>query len=48
MEKQKLRYNYVLTERQLRRAVADVKKEHGATGGRRTHAGALHPETTIE
>ncbi|WP_374326786.1 30S ribosomal protein S4 [Azonexus sp.] len=32
MEKQKLRYNYGLTERQLRRAVADAKKHRGATG----------------
>ncbi|NHC05866.1 SSU ribosomal protein S4P [Azonexus fungiphilus] len=34
MEKQKLRYNYGLTERQLRRAVADAKKHRGATGGK--------------
>ncbi len=32
MEKQKLRYNYGLTERQLRRVVADAKKDRGATG----------------
>lgn len=32
MEKQKLRYNYGLTERQLRRSVADAKKQRGATG----------------
>ncbi len=32
MEKQKLRYNYGLTERQLRRTVADAKKHRGATG----------------
>lgn len=34
MEKQKLRYNYGLTERQLRRAVADAKKHRGATGNK--------------
>ena len=34
MEKQKLRYNYGLTERQLRRAVADAKKDRGATGNK--------------
>lgn len=32
MEKQKLRYNYGLTERQLRRVVVDAKKDRGATG----------------
>lgn len=32
MEKQKLRYNYGLTETQLRRVVADAKKHRGATG----------------
>lgn len=32
MEKQKLRYNYGLTERQLRRVVSDAKKDRGATG----------------
>lgn len=32
MEKQKLCYNYGLTERQLRRTVADAKKHRGATG----------------
>jgi small subunit ribosomal protein S4 len=32
MEKQKLRYNYGLTETQLRRVVADAKKQRGATG----------------
>lgn len=32
MEKQKLRFNYGLTERQLRRAVVDAKKDRGATG----------------
>jgi len=32
MEKQKLRYNYGLSERQLRRYVADAKKQRGATG----------------
>lgn len=32
MEKQKLRFNYGLTERQLRRVVADAKKDRGATG----------------
>lgn len=32
MEKQKLRYNYGLTERQLRRTVADAKKHRGTTG----------------
>ncbi|MFV0372085.1 MAG: 30S ribosomal protein S4 [Azonexus sp.] len=32
MEKQKLRYNYGLTERQLRRAVTDAKRHRGATG----------------
>lgn len=32
MEKQKLRYNYGLTERQLRRVVTDAKKDRGATG----------------
>lgn len=32
MEKQKLRYNYGVTERQLRRVVFDAKKQKGATG----------------
>ena len=32
MEKQKLRFNYGLTETQLRRVVADAKKDRGATG----------------
>lgn len=32
LEKQKLRYNYGLTEKQLRRIVADAKKARGATG----------------
>ena len=32
MEKQKLRFNYGLTERQLRRTVVDAKKHRGATG----------------
>ena len=32
MEKQKLRYNYGLSERQLRRVVLDAKKDRGATG----------------
>lgn len=32
MEKQKLRYNYGLTETQLRRVVSCAKKQHGATG----------------
>jgi small subunit ribosomal protein S4 len=32
LEKQKLRYNYGLTEKQLRRVVADAKKARGATG----------------
>ncbi len=32
MEKQKLRYNYGLSERQLRRVVVDAKKHRGATG----------------
>lgn len=32
LEKQKLRYNYGLTEKQLRRAVTDAKKARGATG----------------
>jgi len=34
MEKQKLRYNYGLTERQLRRVVVDAKKDKGATGNK--------------
>lgn len=34
MEKQKLRYNYGLTEAQLRRVVSDAKKQRGATGAR--------------
>ena len=32
IEKQKLRFNYGLTETQLRRVVADAKKDRGATG----------------
>ncbi len=32
MEKQKLRFNYGITERQLRRVVLDAKKQKGATG----------------
>lgn len=32
MEKQKLRFNYGLSERQLRRVVLDAKKQKGATG----------------
>ncbi|RIX41943.1 MAG: 30S ribosomal protein S4 [Rhodocyclales bacterium GT-UBC] len=32
MEKQKLRFNYGLSERQLRRVVLDAKKDRGATG----------------
>ena len=32
MEKQKLRYNYGLSETQLRRVVVDAKKHQGATG----------------
>lgn len=32
MEKQKLRYNYGVTETQLRRVVRDAKKQKGATG----------------
>jgi small subunit ribosomal protein S4 len=34
MEKQKLRYNYGLSERQLRRVVLDAKKDRGATGNK--------------
>lgn len=34
MEKQKLRYNYGLSERQLRRVVVDAKKDRGATGNK--------------
>jgi len=34
MEKQKLRYNYGLTESQLRRVVVDAKKHRGATGNK--------------
>lgn len=34
MEKQKLRYNYGVSERQLRRVVLDAKKQKGATGGK--------------
>ena len=34
MEKQKLRYNYGLTETQLRRIVVEAKKGRGATGGK--------------
>jgi len=34
MEKQKLRYNYGLTEGQLRHVVVDAKKHRGATGNK--------------
>jgi len=34
MEKQKLRFNYGLTETQLRRVVVEAKKGRGATGGK--------------
>lgn len=34
MEKQKLRYHYGLSERQLRRVVAQAKRQTGATGAR--------------
>ena len=34
MEKQKLRYNYGLSERQLRRVVVEAKRQPGATGAR--------------
>lgn len=34
MEKQKLRYNYGVSERQLRRVVLDAKKQKGATGSK--------------
>ena len=34
MEKQKIRYNYGLTETQLRRVVVEAKKGRGATGGK--------------
>ncbi|CAL94988.1 30S ribosomal protein S4 [Azoarcus olearius] len=34
MEKQKLRYNYGVTERQLRRVVLDAKRQKGVTGGK--------------
>ena len=34
MEKQKLRYHYGLSERQLRRVVAQAKRQQGATGAR--------------
>ena len=34
MEKQKLRYNYGLTETQLRRVVSTAKAQQGATGGK--------------
>ena len=34
MEKQKLRFNYGLSERQLRRVVLDAKKQKGATGAK--------------
>ena len=34
MEKQKLRFNYGLSERQLRRIVFDAKKQKGSTGGK--------------
>jgi small subunit ribosomal protein S4 len=34
MEKQKLRYNYGVSEKQLRRIVEDAKRQRGATGNR--------------
>ena len=34
MEKQKLRYNYGVSERQLRRVVLDAKRRQGATGAK--------------
>jgi len=34
MEKQKLRYNYGVSERQLRRVVLEAKKQKGATGSK--------------
>jgi len=34
MEKQKLRFNYGVSERQLRRVVAEAKRQQGATGAR--------------
>lgn len=34
MEKQKLRFNYGVSERQFRRVVLDAKKQKGATGGK--------------
>lgn len=34
MEKQKLRYNYGVSERQLRRIVMEAKRQRGATGDR--------------
>lgn len=34
MEKQKLRFNYGVSERQLRRVVLDAKKQKGATGSK--------------
>lgn len=34
MEKQKLRYHYGLSERQLRRVVVEAKRQQGATGDR--------------
>lgn len=34
MEKQKLRYNYGLSERQLRRVVIEARRHRGATGGK--------------
>ena len=34
MEKQKLRYNYGVSEKQLRRIVEDAKRQRGATGDR--------------
>ncbi len=33
IEKQKLRYNYGVSERQLRRMVMDARRRHGPTGG---------------
>ena len=32
LEKQKLRFNYGLSERQMRRLVLDARRDHGATG----------------
>ncbi|MBP8277687.1 MAG: 30S ribosomal protein S4, partial [Propionivibrio sp.] len=34
MEKQKLRFNYGISERQLRRVVEEAKRQRGATGNR--------------